>query len=152
MHWLLEAPPMSSDEAINRNWLAGDSRLIIVAGSDTTAATLSFALMELLRNPSCLEKLRQEIDPLVRDGVDQTTLQNATYLNAVINEALRLHPPVPSVMLRVAPKEGIDIGGVHIPGETVINLPPFSIHRCKLLPPHAPCWSWKLTPHSRGSL
>lgn len=122
---------MSEDESVNRNWLAGDARLIIVAGSDTTAATLSFATAELLRNPECIGKLREEVDPLLREGLDQNTLQKAPYLNSIINETLRLHPPVPSVLLRVAPPEGIDIEGVRIPGNTIINLPLFTIQRCK---------------------
>lgn len=133
MHWILKSPPMSNNETVNHHWLAGDSRLLIVAGSDTTASTLCFATRELLRNPECIKKLRLEIDPLISDGINQTTLQQAPYLNSLINETLRLHPPVPSVLLRVAPPQGLDIGEFHVPGNTIINIPLFSLHRCMLI-------------------
>jgi cytochrome P450 len=130
MHWILNAPPMSNNESVNQNWITGDSRLLIVAGSDTTAAVLSFAMCELLRHPECVEKLREELDLIIINGFNQNSLQQATYLNSVINETLRLHPPVPSVLLRIAPVEGVKIGSEQIPGGTTINIPLFSLHRC----------------------
>ncbi|KAB8360826.1 hypothetical protein FH972_024560 [Carpinus fangiana] len=132
MSWLLAAPPMSANAVDNRMWLTGDSRLIIVAGSDTTASTLTFALYELLRNPAVLARLRDELTPLLAGLAPDATavaLQKATLLNAVIDETLRLHPPVPSGVLRNAPPEGITVNGTFVPGGVTISMPLYSLQR-----------------------
>ncbi|KAK2783502.1 hypothetical protein FQN52_009622 [Onygenales sp. PD_12] len=69
---------------------------ILLAGRDTTAATLSFCLFELSRNPTVVSKLRTEI--LERVGTRKPSyadLKEMKYLTAVLNEAMRLYPVVP---------------------------------------------------------
>ncbi|KAH9994168.1 cytochrome P450 52A11 [Xylariaceae sp. FL0662B] len=70
---------------------------VLLAGRDTTAATLSWTLYELGRHPEVLRKLRQEIVETV--GLDRTPtyadLKSMKYLQNVINETLRLYPAVP---------------------------------------------------------
>lgn len=70
---------------------------ILLAGRDTTASTLSWALYEMSRYPETVRKLRTEILDTV--GEDRTPtysdLKNMPYLKAVINETLRLYPSVP---------------------------------------------------------
>ncbi|KAH7326664.1 cytochrome P450 [Stachybotrys elegans] len=70
---------------------------ILLAGRDTTASTLSWALYELARHPEIVAKLRAEILSTV--GTDRTPtfedLKNMSYLKAVLNETLRLYPVVP---------------------------------------------------------
>ncbi|TFK72869.1 cytochrome P450 monooxygenase pc-2 [Pluteus cervinus] len=70
---------------------------MLVAGKDTTATTLSFAVYMLSEHPQFLAKLRQEI--LDRVGPDRTPtyvdVKKMKFLRAVINESLRLYPPVP---------------------------------------------------------
>ncbi|KAL2065841.1 hypothetical protein VTL71DRAFT_3511 [Oculimacula yallundae] len=131
MSWLLEADPMSSDPFKEHMWLVGDARLIIVAGSDTTAASLTYLFYHLASDSSLVEKLRKELQPLVKpDGTfDNKELQNAEYLNGVINETLRLHPPVPSGVSRVTPKEGLVVGEKRIPGETIVSVPLWTVGR-----------------------
>ncbi|KAH9208989.1 cytochrome P450 [Leptodontidium sp. 2 PMI_412] len=131
MSWLLEADPMSSDPFRERMWLVGDARLVIVAGSDTTAATLTYLFYHLASDPSLVENLRKELQPLLKqDGsFDNKELQNAEYLNGVINETLRLHPPVPGGVSRYTPKEGVVVGETRIPGETVVSVPLWTVGR-----------------------
>ncbi|KAL2827176.1 cytochrome P450 [Aspergillus cavernicola] len=73
---------------------------ILLAGRDTTAATLSFCLFELARNPDIVAKLREEISPRLGLGASAqkpsyTDLKEMKYLNAVLNETMRLYPVVP---------------------------------------------------------
>ncbi|KDQ19556.1 hypothetical protein BOTBODRAFT_636486 [Botryobasidium botryosum FD-172 SS1] len=81
------------DAAIIRSELLN----ILIAGRDTTAATLTFATYALAMYPDVLGKLRQEIldtvGPQRRPTFDD--VRQMKYLRAVINETLRLFPPVP---------------------------------------------------------
>jgi tryprostatin B 6-hydroxylase len=54
---------------------------------------------------------------------------NLQHLNAVIQETLRLHPPVPSLIQRKTPPEGIVIDGTVIPGNMIISCPQYVIGR-----------------------
>ncbi|EMG50164.1 Cytochrome P450 52A10 [Candida maltosa Xu316] len=82
--------------------LRDQSLNILLAGRDTTAGLLSFAVFELGRNPEVWSKLRQEIghkfglDPDSRiEDISFELLKSCEYLKAVINETLRLYPSVP---------------------------------------------------------
>ncbi|KAL6690339.1 cytochrome P450 [Trichoderma pleuroticola] len=79
---------------------------ILLAGRDTTASTLSFAMYELSRHPQVVARLRDEI--LAAVGTHQLPsyehLKDMPYLRAVLNETLRLYPPVP-FNVRVALKD-----------------------------------------------
>lgn len=70
---------------------------VLLAGRDTTAATLSWAFYELSRYPQIYQKLRTEI--LDRLGPSRAPsyddLKNLSYLRHTINETLRLYPAVP---------------------------------------------------------
>jgi tryprostatin B 6-hydroxylase len=111
-----------------------DSKLIIVAGSDTTAATLTFLFYHLAIEPGLISRLREEVETLVGDAnskIEHQHLQSASLLNACINETLRLHPPVPSGLYRKTPPEGVYIGDEWIPGNTTIQIHLYSMARGK---------------------
>lgn len=93
--------------------LQGDSRLIIVAGSDTTAATLVYMFYWLAKMPELVKKIRKETESCREEGAhgfSDRKLVEAETLNGAIYEALRLNPPVPSGIFRKTPKEGVYIG------------------------------------------
>ena len=99
--------------------LRSDSRTIILAGSDTTAATLTRIFYYLARDQSVFRNLQNELNHLQDDaseGVDHRKLQKAEHLNAIINETLRLHPVVSSALSRKTPSEGIMVGDTFNPG------------------------------------
>lgn len=117
-------------EGLELSYLQGDSRLVIVAGSDTTAVTLTHLFYHFAADPSIVKRLREEMRPFVNgDSVNNADVQNNEYLNGCIQEALRLHPPVPSALNRDTPPEGIEIGGQHIPGKMDVWCPQYVIGR-----------------------
>jgi cytochrome P450 len=85
----------------------------------------------LAKDTTLQDKLRQELETLREaDGsFSFKSLQAAEYLNGVINESLRLHPAVPSGVLRLTPPEGITIGTTFIPGNTTVVAPSYTIGR-----------------------
>lgn len=132
MSWLLKGYESTDIDPSKDVLLQGDARLIIVAGSDTTAATLTFLFYHLALDPSQTRKLREELKPLTAGG-DWThrDIQNASHLNGVINEALRLHPPVPNGVSRKTPPQGMQVGETYVPGNALFVMPQFTMGRGK---------------------
>ncbi|RYP19688.1 hypothetical protein DL765_003203 [Monosporascus sp. GIB2] len=125
-------PHPSHQDILN---LQADSRTIIVAGSDTTAASLSHILFLLARHPEHVDRLRQELLPHREvDGksFEHRKIQHLDHLNAVINEALRLYPVTPTTLVRKTPPEGIVVDGTFIPGDMSVWTPSYVIGRSEL--------------------
>lgn len=69
---------------------------MIFRGTDTTALLTEWVMAELVLHPEVQEKLRREVDGAVTDGaVTDSDVAGLPYLQAVVKEALRLHPPGP---------------------------------------------------------
>ncbi|PWY85897.1 cytochrome P450 [Aspergillus heteromorphus CBS 117.55] len=120
-----------------RQWLGGDSRLIIVARSDTTATTLAGIFYQLARHPDEVRKLRAELAPYVDANEPageflDAKISHLEHLNGVINEGLRLYPGIPSALPRETPPEGIHVDGVYIPGNTTVICPLYVMGRSEL--------------------
>ncbi|KII88386.1 hypothetical protein PLICRDRAFT_54225 [Plicaturopsis crispa FD-325 SS-3] len=114
--------------------IMSDGALSVVAGSDTTATTLAALWKYLLIDVDAYKRLQEEIDAAFPDGLEEvnTTKQaNMPYLNACINESLRLIPPVLSGSQRSVMRGtgGKVIGSYFVPEETNIFVHFYSIHR-----------------------
>ncbi|KAJ9606210.1 hypothetical protein H2200_009171 [Cladophialophora chaetospira] len=93
-----------------------------------TAMTLTYLVYSVLSNPAIRDRLITEISSL-SDSPGWEELESNKYLNNVIEEALRLHAPVPSSLPRNAPPEGAILGGYKIPGGTVCCSQAYTLHR-----------------------
>lgn len=103
---------------LHENEIILNGALFIVAGSETTANLLSGLFARLIWNPDKYRKLCEEIRSTFSNEDDityESTLQ-MPYLNACIEEGLRIHPPVPTGLLRTVPKAGDFIDGHWVPG------------------------------------
>lgn len=97
--------------------MAAHSNALIVAGSETTATILSGMTYWLCRTPDVYEKLKREIRGKFKRSEEVDSLSaTLPYMNAVINETLRIYPPISIGMPRVTPPGGEMIGGVFVPG------------------------------------
>ncbi|OTA81174.1 hypothetical protein M434DRAFT_85753 [Hypoxylon sp. CO27-5] len=104
----------------------------IAGGSDTTAYTTSCAIHYLLTSPEVLSRLQAELDesaPFIRDELDHKRIQNLNYLNAVVEETLRLSSPVPGCLPRIVPNGGACVGSIYIPAGTIASVSLLSIHQ-----------------------
>jgi cytochrome P450 len=126
LNWELERPDIMSHiiegigkadgmtiEEVNATFM-----VLTTAGSETTATVLTGTLNYLLQNPEKMEQLKQEIREAFDDIRDMTLdrLKNLKYLEAVLNEGLRLCPPIPWILPRKVPAGGQVVRGVWLPG------------------------------------
>jgi cytochrome P450 len=101
---------------------------MLLAGHDTTALTLTYTWYLLSQHPEAERRVHDEIDDVL--GGDAPTMENVgelDYIEQVVNEAMRLYPPV-YTMFREA-KEPVELGGYRIPEESAIMLSQWAMHR-----------------------
>ncbi|KAJ6149758.1 hypothetical protein N7471_000957 [Penicillium samsonianum] len=107
------------------------------AGSDTTAISLRAILYYTLKNPRTSMKLYEELTIALEENRISLPVswkqsqEQLPYLDAVIKEALRLHPAVGLMLERVVPAEGLQLpdGGPFLPAGTIVGANPWIIHR-----------------------
>jgi cytochrome P450 family 135 len=102
--------PMSDSE------LRDELMTLLVAGHETSATALAWALEALVRHPAALARLRDEVD----SGED-------AYLDAVIKETLRLRPVIALVLRRLT--EPMEIGGRLLPAGATVAPCIYLLHR-----------------------
>jgi len=104
--------------------IVANNGLIIVAGSDSTANTLTSATYLLLRNPSVMEKLADEIRQLwnSHDEITFNAVSKAPYLSAVVSETLRYVPPAAVGFERRVGEGGAAISGYAVPEGTAVSI------------------------------
>lgn len=105
--------------------------ILVFAGSETTASALSAIMRQLVQNRGALRRLSQEI----RDAFDDesritiASTGHLSYLKAVIDEGLRLCPPVVIGVPRVVPDGGDTVSGQWVPGGTYVAFNQFPANR-----------------------
>ncbi|KAK0244643.1 cytochrome P450 monooxygenase [Armillaria nabsnona] len=113
-----------------REELTAEALTLLVAGSDTTSNSICAIIYYVARTPSVQDKLHKELDEhLDSDVATAERVKNISYLQAVINEGLRLHSTAALGLPRVAPEGGMMILGNYFPGGTIISVPTYTIHR-----------------------
>jgi len=119
----------------NRNMLYADAELILTASTETVGATMSYAFYHLAQNAHVRKQLREELLPLFGKTIPGEFAaqglgdKSASYLSAVINETLRLHNPTLNEIQRTTPPQGLDVDGVHVPGDVVVSVSVYSMNR-----------------------
>ncbi|KAL8661263.1 MAG: hypothetical protein Q9202_005747 [Teloschistes flavicans] len=106
--------------------LAAHSSDFVVAGSETTATTLSAINYYLIRTPHVRRLLQNEIRTSFKsyEEIDATSTAPLKYLDAVIWEGMRIYPPVPLALPRIVPEGGDTVAGEWLPGGTVVAVNP----------------------------
>ncbi|KAG6548237.1 hypothetical protein Mapa_010288 [Marchantia paleacea] len=103
---------------------------LILAGSETSADTIVWAITELLRHPNIMERVQNELDDVIGKErlVEEADLKKLEYLQAVVKETLRLHP----VGVLGAPHLSIEatkVAGYDIPANTRVMVNIYAIGR-----------------------
>jgi cytochrome P450 len=114
---LLLAARHEDDSPMSPQELRDELMTALVAGHETTASQLSWAFERLAREPTALRRLNEELD----GGTDED------YLNATINEILRLRPVLPTAEPRLT-KKPVEIGGVRYPAGVALVACAYLVH------------------------
>jgi cytochrome P450 len=125
---LIDAVDADTGERMNDTQLLDEAVGIFLAGYETTALGLAWAIHLMLRNPSVMARLEGEIDAVLGDRpLTFADLRRMPYARQVLQESLRLYPPA-SWLPRVAVAEDT-IDGVRIPAGATVILPIYLWHR-----------------------
>ena len=132
-HYLLHAKDPDTGKSLSISELWAESDLLIIAGSDTPATAIAGVFYYLCHYPLVLRKLQQEIRATFTDikeitNYANTNLTSCTYLRAVIDETLRMSPPVTGTLPREVLEDGMRIDGEYIPAGTVVGTGMYSMH------------------------
>ncbi|XP_028791829.1 cytochrome P450 71A1-like [Neltuma alba] len=103
---------------------------LFVGGSDTTSTALEWAFAELMKNPRAMKKAQQEVRRVMgnKSKVEENDVKQMKYLEWVLKETLRLHPPVALSVPRET-TSGVTLGGYYIPPKTTVFLNAWGIQR-----------------------
>ncbi|XP_075049445.1 HHIP-like protein 1 isoform X3 [Mixophyes fleayi] len=106
------------EDGCNMEDLLDNFVTFFIAGQETTANQLSFAVMELGRNPEILTRARVEVDEIIgsKRDLEYDDLGKLQYLSQVLKETLRLYPTAPATSRAL--EEDMVIEGVRIPSNT----------------------------------
>ncbi|KEZ38899.1 Cytochrome p450 family protein [Scedosporium apiospermum] len=130
-YYLLKARDPHTGKGFTTPELWAESNLLIIAGSDTTSTAMAATLFYLVRNPSALARVTQEIRSTFTDVEEirqGATLTSLTYLRACIDEAMRMSPSVGGLLPREVLSGGMTICDEFVPAGTVVGTPHYTIH------------------------
>ncbi|KAI0911326.1 putative benzoate 4-monooxygenase cytochrome P450 [Ustulina deusta] len=131
--WLIENAEIrgATESSEEKRWLVGDAFAAILAGFDTTASTLIFAFFYLAKYPEYQARVYDEIKTadVKLSTLNSRDFQKLPFLNAFIDETLRLHHPQPSSGSKILRENGLTIGDTFIPGGVEVSAPRWSFGR-----------------------
>ncbi|KAL8192409.1 hypothetical protein R6Q57_027594 [Mikania cordata] len=111
---------------------------LFVAGIDTTSATLEWAMTELIHNPEKLKIARSEINKVMKDKtniIQESDISQLPYLQAIIKETLRLHPPAPFLIPHQSIQD-VEVQGFLVPKDAQILCNVWAMGRDPKVWPH----------------
>ncbi|KAH9623680.1 hypothetical protein KSS87_017707 [Heliosperma pusillum] len=116
--------------------LRDDLMTMLIAGHETTAAVLTWAVFLLCQSPSKMKKAQEEIDVVLGKGrVTYDSLKNLEYIRLIVVESLRLYPQPPLLIRRSLKSDRLPGGhkgekeGYQIPAGTDIFVSVYNLHR-----------------------
>jgi cytochrome P450 len=125
---LIDSTGREPDPRVGRTRLRDELVTLLLAGHETTASTLGWSLYLLDRHPEVAERLRAEANRVLGDRVPcYEDLHDLSYTAMVVQEAIRLYPPV-----WILPRKAVaadEIGGYPVYAGADILICPYTLHR-----------------------
>lgn len=125
---LLQAKDHETGEAMNMQQLVDEVKVFFVAGTETSANTLTWVLYTLSQHPEAAQKLRHEVDQVLQgEAPTLTNLEQLSYLDQVIKESMRLYPPA-WVSSRTNENDDV-LAGYQVPAGSNVFYSAYMLHR-----------------------
>ncbi|KAJ9549984.1 hypothetical protein OSB04_022527 [Centaurea solstitialis] len=127
---LLELKDQNSSSSFNVTQIKALFMDTILGATDTTSTMVEWIMAELLRNPKIMKDVQDELEDVVglSNIVEESHIPKLRYLDAVIKETFRLHPPLPLLITR-CPNQSCKVGGYTVPKGSNVYLNVWAIHR-----------------------
>lgn len=118
----------ANEDTMSRAEIVANAQTYIIAGSDTTAHSLTYLTWAVCMDEAVKTKLVDELRSLPEEFSD-ADLKRLRYLDQVILETLRCYAAAPAMLPRDAPSGGREIDGYFVPGGTVVQTQAYCMHR-----------------------
>lgn len=129
-HFLHLQDKKHAQDALTKKQIRNELIVLFMAGHETTANTLAWAWYLISQCPEVEQRLHQEIDAVIGTGsLTFADFSKLSYTRAVIEETMRLYPPVP-ILSREAGADDT-IRKRHIPAGSIMLVVPWLLHRHK---------------------
>ncbi|KAK4503146.1 hypothetical protein PRZ48_006573 [Zasmidium cellare] len=116
-------------QGVGKSWATDMAMTNIAAGIDTTSWTLAAVVATVGSNPHAYKKLQAELDAALTSGlikkntpIPYEATLSMPYLDACMQEAMRLYPNVAVSLARIVPQEGIGLDGHYIPSGCLVGM------------------------------
>jgi len=119
-------------QPMGRSELTAEALTQLIAGSDTTSNSSCAITYWLAKYPEVQRRLQKELDDALGEDEEVPTCEQVkklSYLDAVLNEGLRIHSTSSIGLPRIAPEGGLDVSGVYFPAGSILSVPSYTIHR-----------------------
>ncbi|KAG1851972.1 cytochrome P450 [Suillus subluteus] len=138
---LIKSEGQDAEFHMSKEEVVAQMKVLLVAGYETTSISLTWALIELSRHPDVQTGLREELLVFGADPTYDQLKANLPYLDAVVHEILRLHPPVGEITRLAAADDVIPLSelvrtvsgemtdSISIAKGTLITIPVAAINR-----------------------
>ena len=115
---------------MSRDEMTSNASNLVLAGSETTATLMSGCIYQLCKNPEVQRLAAKEIrEAFTSDqDIDLFSTSQLKYTLAVLEETMRIYPPVPTQTNRTVPAGGDTVMGQYLPAGTTISLPQYIAH------------------------
>ncbi len=125
---LLDAHDETTGQGLSARQLRDEVITLLLAGHETTAKAMSWALYLLAEHPSAAQRVQAEVATVLAGRLPGVAdLPRLTFTRWVIEETLRLYPPI-WVMSRMCTADD-EIDGFTVPAGSLVTISPYALHR-----------------------
>ncbi|KAI8048996.1 cytochrome P450 [Syncephalis plumigaleata] len=153
---LIDAVDDETDATMSNDNIIAQTVLLMLAGTDTTAISLVWVFHFITEYPEYTRRLREEITAIYPDTsatVAYDKIKSLPYLEAFLQESMRMRGLVCNGYYRKIPKEGVVLGGYYLPEGTIVKLSPIVMNFDETVFPDANTFNpdrWFTTPEQLG--
>jgi cytochrome P450 len=128
LNLLLAAHDPETGRSMSDTEVVSNLLTFIIAGHETTAVALTWALWLLSKDQVAQQRVFDEVAAMAGSGmIAAPHVEGLSFSREVVQEAMRLFPPVPGIARQ--PKAAMRLGGMQVTARTRVHIPVFALHR-----------------------